>query len=969
MQKPYYKLMLPRLTLGEMWRISPNILVFVILAFMKLFRMNVTPMHALARMDEVNLIDWDQLPPEFEVVLGKSRAEYEQLGFSGMLLLRSDLIGSREAYVMFFVHEDRSTVVDVTYSISEENGIETKELTTILVSQFANGEMLLTSDGKLPNLKRPVILKLVKSATPEQLLNHHRERLREMAAAPVSIASASDLTGMVVKIEHELFDQMVARKLFGAIDSEEFKRIQAVGRFSRVVSRPENLASDENTGRGDAPAPAPPIKAPPINAPPINAPIPSAADMGPASHESAISPGAPASASYVLTGSLTQREPSQPDALSDLDYLGEMHQDDIVVLKQIHSKHGQSTNWVSKLLLLFISLVAFVGIGAWLWSWWVVLILIPILFVHELGHYVAMKALKYQDVKMFFLPLFGAAVHGRNYNAPGWQRAVVALAGPIPSLLLGCGIMAVTDDRMWLAFGAATVVLNALNLLPFLPLDGGWVMQTTLFCRNHFLDFVFRILAVLAMALIGLFLGGRVLIGLAVFMAFGLPLQWKLGRLTHQLKKDGIQPEPTSYDELCEPTIYEIVKRLREDSLVPLPQRANTALNIYELLSAKPPGVLLSLGLLLVQGVALFGSIGFTLWIFMSLFPQGRGLDIDTPKLPEPTQLISSNEIQVPGKEMDKTPPGSSLAIYVVCRDPREVQTATTLLAGHPEVQVAQLGNYLVAEFLEDVDGPTIDQLSQKLLDEKLLTYSSADGNVAFNFSFRLTDPDKKEAVILAMQRYLGLLEYEPAPPWQPGFRWEEKESARATARDLIDFPIEFDDSLFELDQKISDAFEGGDQNQIRELRRERTRAYHLIEKKQITDALRKNRDWDSKVVEAWLAYSLESQEAMLEFEPPDDDTETLPASYLELQRLLGTLPDVEADPRRLDFSLVDGYTTAEGDLVKLNAVVFHRPATGIARLVDWLEKNDAKLIQFVIYDQNLMFQEFQERLMERLND
>src|SRR5262249_11968035 len=63
--------------------------------------------------------------------------------------------------------------------------------------------------------------------------------------------------------------------------------------------------------------------------------------------------------------------------------------------------------------------------------------LVAVLFIHELGHFAGMKLFRYRDVKMFFIPFFGAAVSGRKGRVAGWKEAVVLLLGPLPALLAG----------------------------------------------------------------------------------------------------------------------------------------------------------------------------------------------------------------------------------------------------------------------------------------------------------------------------------------------------------------------------------------------------------------------------------------------------------------------------------------------------------------------------------------------------
>src|SRR5262245_27527561 len=72
-------------------------------------------------------------------------------------------------------------------------------------------------------------------------------------------------------------------------------------------------------------------------------------------------------------------------------------------------KMGQSqSGWGEGILLLLVSLGAFLAIGFAQWSSWEALvILIGVLFVHELGHFLAMRVFKYRNLRMFFIPFFG----------------------------------------------------------------------------------------------------------------------------------------------------------------------------------------------------------------------------------------------------------------------------------------------------------------------------------------------------------------------------------------------------------------------------------------------------------------------------------------------------------------------------------------------------------------------------------
>jgi Zn-dependent protease len=166
------------------------------------------------------------------------------------------------------------------------------------------------------------------------------------------------------------------------------------------------------------------------------------------------------------------------------------------VLAEIDRLQRKKANWLTTFLTLVVSGALFYGIGAAAWSWKLAALLIPILLFHELGHYLAMLVFRYRNLRMFFIPLIGAAVTGRHYNVAAWKKAVVSLMGPIPGIAVGTalGIAAIIlKHKLLLEVATLMVVLNGFNLLPILPLDGGWTLHALLFSRHVLLDAAFRV--------------------------------------------------------------------------------------------------------------------------------------------------------------------------------------------------------------------------------------------------------------------------------------------------------------------------------------------------------------------------------------------------------------------------------------------------------------------------------------------
>jgi stage IV sporulation protein FB len=127
---------------------------------------------------------------------------------------------------------------------------------------------------------------------------------------------------------------------------------------------------------------------------------------------------------------------------------------------------------------------------------WIVVILI----IHELGHYLAMKIFRYEDLAIFFIPLLGAAARGSKEKASQKEKAIVLLAGPIPGIVIGIILFFLTDQTAgllptWLPY--AFVLVNMFNLLPIYPLDGGQLFRTLFMPDRDILSFIFLLLSML----------------------------------------------------------------------------------------------------------------------------------------------------------------------------------------------------------------------------------------------------------------------------------------------------------------------------------------------------------------------------------------------------------------------------------------------------------------------------------------
>ena len=129
-----------------------------------------------------------------------------------------------------------------------------------------------------------------------------------------------------------------------------------------------------------------------------------------------------------------------------------------------------------------VSLALYIVLGYYVFKSFTILIIITgIVIIHEMGHFLAMKAFRYKDLGIFFIPLLGAYVSGTKREVSQLQSAIILLAGPLPGIIIGIVFYFFPDNSIsgisyeWI--GSLFVFLNLLNLFPVYPLDGGQLLN------------------------------------------------------------------------------------------------------------------------------------------------------------------------------------------------------------------------------------------------------------------------------------------------------------------------------------------------------------------------------------------------------------------------------------------------------------------------------------------------------------
>jgi Zn-dependent protease len=101
-----------------------------------------------------------------------------------------------------------------------------------------------------------------------------------------------------------------------------------------------------------------------------------------------------------------------------------------------------------------------------------------LIFVHEMGHALAMRQRGIPASAPVFIPFVGAFIAMKARPRDAWEEAYVGIGGPILGSVaaLGCLIIAaLAASPFFAALASVGFLLNLFNLLPVSPLDGGRV--------------------------------------------------------------------------------------------------------------------------------------------------------------------------------------------------------------------------------------------------------------------------------------------------------------------------------------------------------------------------------------------------------------------------------------------------------------------------------------------------------------
>lgn len=186
------------------------------------------------------------------------------------------------------------------------------------------------------------------------------------------------------------------------------------------------------------------------------------------------------------------------------------------------------------------------------WDLVYILVLAGVILIHEMGHFIAMKIFKYNDLNIFFVPLIGAFVSGSKDNPSQKQSVIILLAGPLPGVIIGLILyyFGLRDENQFLIRTSNIFIfLNLFNLLPIMPLDGGQVIKSMFFESNELISKIFISLSIALLTYYFISSESYFLLIIPIFLIMQLSSQSQVKKVKEGIKNKGINLDK-SFTEL-----------------------------------------------------------------------------------------------------------------------------------------------------------------------------------------------------------------------------------------------------------------------------------------------------------------------------------------------------------------------------------------------------------------------------------
>lgn len=204
----------------------------------------------------------------------------------------------------------------------------------------------------------------------------------------------------------------------------------------------------------------------------------------------------------------------------------------------------------------FLSMALFIATFYLIFKWDLsyILVLVGVIFIHELGHFLAMRIFKYNDLGIFFVPLIGAFATGQKDSISQRQNVIILLSGPLPGVIIGVILyyFGLRDSNEFLIRTSNIFIfLNLFNLIPVMPFDGGRVIKSMFFENNELINKIFLFLSIAVLIIYSFYSQSYFLLVIPFFLLTQISNQSQMNKVKEGIDKKDIDIN-RSYEELTD---------------------------------------------------------------------------------------------------------------------------------------------------------------------------------------------------------------------------------------------------------------------------------------------------------------------------------------------------------------------------------------------------------------------------------
>ncbi|MBI3728353.1 MAG: site-2 protease family protein [Burkholderiales bacterium] len=130
----------------------------------------------------------------------------------------------------------------------------------------------------------------------------------------------------------------------------------------------------------------------------------------------------------------------------------------------------------SKLLASGGTMIISVAVYAWIFGWWYAVGFVLLMFVHEMGHFIAARQRGLDVGLPTFIPFLGAWIELKDMPHDAETEAYIGLGGPLAGTVgaILCYFLARNyNSDLLMAVAYSGFFLNLFNMIPLSPFDGG----------------------------------------------------------------------------------------------------------------------------------------------------------------------------------------------------------------------------------------------------------------------------------------------------------------------------------------------------------------------------------------------------------------------------------------------------------------------------------------------------------------